>query len=432
MGFRTPGRSRVAKLVVIQLKPGTRPVCHCERTTICGRACASIPTQRLGVSEDVVRQAIEGEVEKTFPGFTHHLHSCQARRSHSMDTSQQDQAIHITRMDCQTRGTFTLKINLRVMEFWVIFLVVMWGSAEVNADLDEKLILSLKQGLGSMHNLTSATACIPIPHSAGQPIPWDVIPVNSSLLEEYDNITEATQTAILTYYVDSEGKCKKQESSQTSTGNTINWHYTNTSCINALKNILVENEVKKDKDGLTDLYIQHAIPLPQRDLPKSRWGKMMEKKRQQNELKSENKSVTSVEGLRKRPLIVFDGNSTSTSIKVKKTENGAADCLKPPPAGSTTNTVRRLSVPSNTSTYISASSLSEDAKLGMRINEAKKNNISKTNSSVLTSLKVYPLSPVAGTTVVKLKRAVPKEESDLPNDLKPTEAKKKIQHVTWP
>ncbi|XP_074765353.1 ashwin isoform X2 [Athene noctua] len=158
------------------------------------------------------------------------------------------------------------------------------------------------------------------------------------------------------------------------------------------KNILVEKDVKMDKDGLTDLYIQHAIPLPQRDLPKSRWGKMMEKKRQQNELNSNNKSVTTVEGLRKRPLIVFDGNSTSTSIKVKKTENGAADRLKPPP----------------------------------------QNNISKTNSSVLASLKVYPLSPVAGTTVVKLKRAVPKEESDLPNDLKPTEAKKKIQHVTWP
>ncbi|NWY52416.1 ASHWN protein, partial [Chionis minor] len=180
------------------------------------------------------------------------------------------------------------------------------------------------------------------------------------------------------------------------------------------KNILVENDVKMDKDGLTDLYIQHAIPLPQRDLPKSRWGKMMEKKRQQTESKSENKSVTMVEGLRKRPLIVFDGNSTSTSIKVKKTENGAADRLKPPPAGSTTNTVRRLSIPSNASTYISASSLSEDAKLGMRNNEAKHNNISKTNSGVLSSLKVYPLSPVAGTTVVKLKRAVPKEESDLP------------------
>ncbi|XP_072194987.1 ashwin [Excalfactoria chinensis] len=198
------------------------------------------------------------------------------------------------------------------------------------------------------------------------------------------------------------------------------------------KNILVRNDVKMDKDGLTDLYIQHAIPLPQRDLPKSRWGKMMEKKRQQNEPKSENKSVTAVEGLRKRPLIVFDGSSTSTSIKVKKTENGATDRLKPPPAGSIANTVRRLSAPSNASTYISASSLPMDAKLEVRNNEAKQNNISKTNSSVLVSLKTHPLSSVAGTTVVKLKRSVPKDESDLPNDIKPTEAKKKIQHVTWP
>lgn len=125
-------------------------------------------------------------------------------------------------------------------------------------------------------------------------------------------------------------------------------------------------------------------------------------------------SVTTVEGLRKRPLIVFDGNSTSTSIKVKKTENGPADRLKPPPAGSTTNTVRRLSTTSNASTYISAASLSEDPKLGIRNSEAQQNNISKTDSSVLTGLKVYPLSPIAGTTVVKLKRSVPKEESDLP------------------
>uniref|UniRef100_A0A8B9CKX4 Ashwin n=1 Tax=Anser brachyrhynchus TaxID=132585 RepID=A0A8B9CKX4_9AVES len=147
---------------------------------------------------------------------------------------------------------------------------------------------------------------------------------------------------------------------------------------------------------------------------------------------SPSSSVIAVEGLRKRPLIVFDGSSTSTSIKVKKTENGATDRLKPPPAGSTTNTVRRLSASSNASSYISASSLSEDAKLEVRNSEAKQNNISKTNSSVLASLKAYPLTPVAGTTVVKLKRSVPKEDSELPNDLKPTEAKKKIQHVTWP
>ncbi|XP_019385121.1 PREDICTED: ashwin [Crocodylus porosus] len=198
------------------------------------------------------------------------------------------------------------------------------------------------------------------------------------------------------------------------------------------KNIPVENDVKTDKDGLTDLYIQHAIPLPQRNLPKSRWGKVMEKKREQNEWKSETESVTAVEGSRKRPLIVFDGSSTSTSIKVKKTENGATDRLKPPPAASTTNTVRRLSVPSNASTYISPSSLSQDAKLETRNNEAEQNSVPVTNSNVLASLKVSPMTPVAGATIVKLKRTAPKEESESMNDLKPTEAKKKIQHVTWP
>ncbi|XP_043392397.1 ashwin isoform X2 [Chelonia mydas] len=177
------------------------------------------------------------------------------------------------------------------------------------------------------------------------------------------------------------------------------------------KNILVENSAKIDKDGLTNLYVQHAIPLPQRDLPKSRWGKMMEKKRELNETKNESKSVTTVEGLRKRPLIVFDGSSTSTSIKVKKTENGATDSLKPPPAGITADTVRRLSVPSNASTYISASSLSQEAKLETGKNKDKQNSVPVTNS-ILANLKLPPLTPVAGAAVVKLKRAAPKEESE--------------------
>ncbi|XP_074847355.1 ashwin isoform X1 [Carettochelys insculpta] len=197
------------------------------------------------------------------------------------------------------------------------------------------------------------------------------------------------------------------------------------------KNILVENNAKIDKDGLTNLYVQHAIPLPQRNLPKSRWGKMMEKKRELHETKNESKSVTTTEGLRKRPLIVFDGSSTSTSIKVKKTENGAADRLKPPPAGITASTFRKLSVPSNASTYISASSLSQEAKLETKKNEAQQNSVPMA-SRVLANLKMPPLTPVAGASVVKLKRAAPKEESESANDLKPTEAKKKIQHVTWP
>ena len=59
------------------------------------------------------------------------------------------------------------------------------------------------------------------------------------------------------------------------------------------KNITVENDMRVNKDSLTDLYVQHAIPLPQRDLPRNRWGKMMEKKREQHEIKNETKSYFS-------------------------------------------------------------------------------------------------------------------------------------------
>ncbi|XP_062982290.1 ashwin [Elgaria multicarinata webbii] len=197
------------------------------------------------------------------------------------------------------------------------------------------------------------------------------------------------------------------------------------------KNIPVEDEVKINKDGLTDLYVQHVIPLPQRDLPKTRWGKLMEKKRGQQVLKHDIKSIAAVESLRKRPLIVFDGSSTSTSIKIRKTENGAVDGLKLLTAGSTSTTCRRLSVPSNSSTCMSSSTFSPDIKVESRIIEAKQNNII-INSNMTSSQKSPPLVPTTGTTVVKLKRAAPKEELDESNGLRPTESKKKIQHVTWP
>ncbi|XP_042316862.1 ashwin [Sceloporus undulatus] len=196
------------------------------------------------------------------------------------------------------------------------------------------------------------------------------------------------------------------------------------------KNILVEDEVKVSKDSLTDLYVQHVIPLPQRELPKTRWGKQMEKKRGQQVLKHGMKSIATVENLRKRPLIVFDGSSTSTSIKVRKTENGAVDGLKFA-AGSMSTTCRRLSVPSNSSPSMSASSHSSDFKVESRVNETKQNNI-RINNSMTLGQKSPPSVPITGTTIVKLKRAAPKEESDASNDLKPTESKKKIQPVTWP
>ncbi|XP_038623614.1 LOW QUALITY PROTEIN: ashwin [Tachyglossus aculeatus] len=197
------------------------------------------------------------------------------------------------------------------------------------------------------------------------------------------------------------------------------------------KNIVVENDTKSSKDGLTDLYVQHAIPLPQRDLPKSRWGKMMEKKREQKESKNENKSDVAVGGLRKRPLIVFDGSSTSTSIKVRKTENGANDGLRPPPSAHATTgpPLRKLSHPSSPS--VSPPALPTDVKAPTP-NGSEQNHVVGTGRSSLANVKSPPSSPVGGPAVVKLKRAAPKEEAESVNDLKPTEAKRKIQHVTWP
>ncbi|XP_048351064.1 ashwin isoform X2 [Sphaerodactylus townsendi] len=190
------------------------------------------------------------------------------------------------------------------------------------------------------------------------------------------------------------------------------------------KNIPVEDEVKISKEVLTDLYVQHVIPLPQRTLPNTRWGKLMEKKKSLKVFKYADDSTATLENLRKRPLIVFDGSSTSTSIKIRKTENGAIEHLKLPTTGSTT-TCRRLLGPSNSSTCTSASILTLD------INETKKNNIRINNSNMMSSQKAPSLVSTTGPTVVKLKRTAPKEESDT-NGVQPTEAKKKIQHVTWP
>ncbi|XP_004633263.1 ashwin [Octodon degus] len=199
------------------------------------------------------------------------------------------------------------------------------------------------------------------------------------------------------------------------------------------KNIAVENDVRINKDNLTDLYVQHAIPLPQRELPKNRWGKMMEKKREQHEIKNEPKRASTVDVLRKRPLIVFDGSSTSTSIKVKKTENGAPDRLKPPPrAGATTNAFRK--VPNSSSSILPlnlSSTLLTNDKIEHGNSDTKQNHDVTHRRSPPGTAKSPPLSPV-GTTPVKLKRAAPKEDTEVPNNLKPPETKRKIQHVTWP
>ncbi|MGH0143708.1 UNVERIFIED_CONTAM: hypothetical protein FKN15_055267 [Acipenser sinensis] len=179
------------------------------------------------------------------------------------------------------------------------------------------------------------------------------------------------------------------------------------------KKIPVDNEKYADKDILTDLYLQHIIPLPQRDLPNSRWGKRMEKKRATQSAANAQTLSSGADGSRKRPIL-FDGSSTSTSIKLKKIEAGATDRLKPPPSGNLANTIRRLS---NTSTNCSS-----DGSLSSAANNSIKHlpeMVVKQDSATTSyqnpngNVKSTPVSvteaSTGGTASMKLKRAAPKE-----------------------
>ncbi|KAG7215756.1 hypothetical protein INR49_021879 [Caranx melampygus] len=101
------------------------------------------------------------------------------------------------------------------------------------------------------------------------------------------------------------------------------------------------------RDRLTDLYLRHVIPLPQRALPNSRWGRRVEKSRGRQTAAGHSSSN---DHNRKRPLIVFDGTSShSGPLKVRKPEGsstastGITDRLKPPPAANLSNPIRKLS-----------------------------------------------------------------------------------------
>ncbi|XP_033965996.1 ashwin [Pseudochaenichthys georgianus] len=144
------------------------------------------------------------------------------------------------------------------------------------------------------------------------------------------------------------------------------------------------------RDRLTELYLQHVIPLPQRRLPHSRWGIRMEKSRGRQ---SSAGHSSSNDHSRKRPLIVFDGTSShSGPLKVKKPEGTAVspgDRLKPPPAVNLYNPVRKIS--GNTSSSSSSS------------------------------------SSLCSTDTAHLKR-----EANSTDGMHSPESKKKISHVTWP
>ncbi|KAJ8350794.1 hypothetical protein SKAU_G00259240, partial [Synaphobranchus kaupii] len=103
------------------------------------------------------------------------------------------------------------------------------------------------------------------------------------------------------------------------------------------------------RDQLTDLYLQHVIPLPQRDLPNSRWGKKVGQNRPRPSPSHAHGHAHSSgsENARKRPLIVFDSSSTGTGVvKLKKPESAVVtDRLKPPPSGNLSNPIRKLGGP---------------------------------------------------------------------------------------
>ncbi|CAM4605608.1 hypothetical protein PO909_033660 [Leuciscus waleckii] len=174
----------------------------------------------------------------------------------------------------------------------------------------------------------------------------------------------------------------------------------------------------EDRDRLTGLYLRHVLPLPQRDLPSSRWGRRMERSRAHS---------SSADSGRKRPLIVFDGSSTNTGgVKLKKADTSAApvttDRIKPPVSSiSLTNPIRKLT---GTSTNCSSSNSSNRTPVSSPGASPKSpcNHSNAANSSLHSN-----------NTTSKLKRSSPSDgEHDTAKDIKSPDSKKKIQHITWP
>uniref|UniRef100_A0A8C5MWF4 Ashwin n=1 Tax=Leptobrachium leishanense TaxID=445787 RepID=A0A8C5MWF4_9ANUR len=192
------------------------------------------------------------------------------------------------------------------------------------------------------------------------------------------------------------------------------------------KNIEVK-EVSNDKERLTEIFVQHAMPLPQRQLPKSRWGKIMEDKREQKKVTEPQRKSVNVESGRKRPLIVFDGHSTSTTIKVKRKENGeTAQQLHPTQTERTSTSSQKPGAsPASPQHYVCSSKINREAKFSSDNNHDHPESTAPPGNATHCIKTEQP--------AVKIKRAAPKDEADMMGDLKPTEAKKKvIPRVTWP
>ncbi|XP_043105350.1 ashwin isoform X2 [Puntigrus tetrazona] len=180
---------------------------------------------------------------------------------------------------------------------------------------------------------------------------------------------------------------------------------------------------EEDRERLTDLYLRHVVPLPQRDLPGSRWGRRMERSRARQS--NTGAYSSSSDSGRKRPLIVFDGSSTNTGgVKLKKSDPSPApvttDRLKPPVSSiSLSNPIRKLS---GTSTNSSSNSSNRTPVSSPGDSPKSPCNHSKTANSSLHS----------NNTTSKLKRASPGDGEPDASDIKSPDTKKKIQHITWP
>ncbi|XP_078258705.1 ashwin isoform X2 [Rhinoraja longicauda] len=201
----------------------------------------------------------------------------------------------------------------------------------------------------------------------------------------------------------------------------------------AQREISTENLHDAEKDRIVEVYIRHVIPLPQRELPKNRWGKkMVEKREQQCYSVTQSKRLTP-EVSRKRPLIVFDGSSTSTKIKLKKNESGTADQVQHPPAGiANTSPSNNLPVqPSDTHILTDVNAVKNPVRGAVSTNGMATMKHGG-DMPLKTSPLPCPTSP-GGANPIKLKRALPPDgEGDPPGELRSADPKRKIQHVTWP
>ncbi|XP_072332766.1 ashwin [Scyliorhinus torazame] len=184
------------------------------------------------------------------------------------------------------------------------------------------------------------------------------------------------------------------------------------------RKITTENLHDAQKDQIVEVYIQHVIPLPQRELPKNRWGKMMAEKRGQQPMCATESKRSSMEGSRKRPLIVFDGSSTSTKIKLMKTENAMADQVKPlPPRIMGTSPKNNLAIqPSSTNILTDNNTVKSPIR-----NVVPSNGMAAVKHGGNMPLKTSPLlySTSGGTNPIKLKRALANDgEGDAPVSFK--------------